>query len=123
MQHTAPQHRQYLSYDGFGFGTPSQRQKQYRQIRAVQAADNVLQHRIAKVTADEKALWDKSVTKYKHKIKTKYGFERLVEDLIQESMSKGEFSNLSGCGKPLRNHENRNPFVDYTTHKINEVSN
>lgn len=122
MQHTAPQHRQYLSY-GYGFGTPSQRQKQYRQVRAVQAADNVLQHRIAKVTADEKALWDKSATKYKHKIKTKYGFERLVEDLIQESMSKGEFTNLSGCGKPLSRHENRNPFVDYTTHKINEVNN
>lgn len=87
----------------------------------MQAADNVLQHRIAKITAEEKALWDKSATKYKHKIKTKYGLDRLVEDLIQESMSKGEFSNLSGSGKPLRKHENRNPFVDFTTHKINEV--
>lgn len=81
----------------------------------------MLQHRISKVTADEKVLWDKSSAQYKHKIKTQYGFDRLVEDLIQESMSKGEFSNLSGCGKPLCKHENRNPFVDYTTHKINEV--
>lgn len=71
LQHTAPQHRQYLSYDGIGFGTPFQRQKQYRQIRAIQAADNVMQHRITKITAEEKALWDKSATKYKHKIKTR----------------------------------------------------
>ena len=28
--------------------------------------------------------------------------DRLVEDLIQEAMSKGEFSNLPGSGKPLK---------------------
>lgn len=56
----------------------------------------------------------------KHDIKTKYGFDRLVEDLIQESMSKGEFENLSGKGKPLKD-QNRNPYVDFTTHKLNEV--
>lgn len=56
----------------------------------------------------------------KHDIKTKYGFDRLVEDLIQESMSKGEFENLSGKGKPLQD-QNRNPYVDFTTHKLNEV--
>lgn len=56
----------------------------------------------------------------KHDIKTKYGFDRLVEDLIQESMSKGEFDNLSGKGKPLKD-QNANPYVDFTTHKLNEV--
>lgn len=53
----------------------------------------------------------------------RYGIERLVEDLIQESMSKGEFNNLSGCGKPLQKQDNKNPYVDFTTHKINEVIN
>jgi len=28
--------------------------------------------------------------------------DRLVEDLIKEAMSKGEFKNLSGSGKPLK---------------------
>lgn len=60
-------------------------------------------------------------TPLKHKIKTKYGFDRLVEDLIQESMSKGEFSNLPGSGKPLSLHQNQNPYVDFVTHKLNEV--
>lgn len=45
-----------------------------------------------------------------------------MEDLIQESMSKGEFSNLSGVGKPLKSLENRNPYVDLVTHKLNEVN-
>lgn len=47
--------------------------------------------------------------------------ERVVEDLIQESMAKGEFDNLPNAGKPLQ-HDNYNPFVDIATHKLNQVS-
>jgi len=119
IKHTAPQHRQYLSFGGIGSGNPFQREKQYTKVRAMQAAESVYNHRISKVTADEKALMEKAPLK--HKYKTKYGFERLVEDLIQESMSKGEFSNLKNTGKPLPSHENRNPYVDFITHKLNEV--
>lgn len=36
-------------------------------------------------------------------------------------MSKGEFNNLKGSGKPLPSYQNRNPYVDFVTHKINEV--
>ncbi|XP_026492130.2 dnaJ homolog subfamily C member 28 [Vanessa tameamea] len=119
IRHTAPQHRQYLSFDGVGHGTPFQREKQWTQERAQRAANNVMEHRIAKAVASENTLMKKGSTK-KHDIKTKYGFDRLVEDLIQESMSKGEFENLSGKGKPLKD-QNRNPYVDFTTHKLNEV--
>lgn len=38
-------------------------------------------------------------------------------------MSKGEFSNLSGTGKPLPQHQNTNPYVDFVTHKLNQVCN
>lgn len=80
-----------------------------------------MEHRISKAVASENTLMKKGQQyEKKHDIKTKYGFDRLVEDLIQESMSKGEFENLSGKGKPL-NTENRNPYVDFTTHKLNEV--
>lgn len=44
----------------------------------------------------------------------------MVEDLIQESMAKGEFSNLKGSGKPLQ-YQNHNPYVDTVTQKINQV--
>lgn len=50
------------------------------------------------------------------------GIERLVEDMIQESMAKGDFKNLKGSGKPLSHDSvNQNPFIDFTTHKLNQV--
>lgn len=41
--------------------------------------------------------------------------------MIQDSMSKGEFKNLPGFGKPLPDNELRNPYVDFVTHRLNEV--
>ncbi|KAL3059908.1 hypothetical protein OYC64_014498 [Pagothenia borchgrevinki] len=40
--------------------------------------------------------------------------ERLVEDMIQESMARGDFRNLSGAGKPLNKFE-YNPYADPMT--------
>lgn len=56
-----------------------------------------------------------------HAIKTKYGFDRVVEDLIQEAMSKGQFDNLEGKGRPLSHAQSQNPYVDFTQHKINKI--
>lgn len=56
-----------------------------------------------------------------HAIKTKYGFDRVVEDLIQEAMSKGQFDKLEGFGKPLSHIQSQNPYVDFTEHKINKI--
>lgn len=56
-----------------------------------------------------------------HAIKTKYGFDRVVEDLIQEAMSKGQFDKLEGSGKPLSHAQSQNPYVDFTQHKINKI--
>ena len=46
--------------------------------------------------------------------------ERMVEDLIQESMKRGDFNDLPGQGKPLTYSEH-NPFVDTTTHNLNKI--
>ncbi|XP_053672387.1 dnaJ homolog subfamily C member 28 [Anopheles nili] len=121
IKHTAPQHRQYLSFDGVGFGTPSQRQKQYQVVRAAKAQERVLEHRLSKAQASEAALMKKGEYFKKHEIKTKYGYDRVVEDLIQEAMSRGDFTNLSGFGKPLPDHQSQNPYVDFTTHKMNKI--
>ncbi|XP_055612760.1 dnaJ homolog subfamily C member 28 [Uranotaenia lowii] len=121
IRHTAPQHRQYLSFDGVGSGTPAQRQKQYQVVRAQRAQERVLEHRLSKAQASETALMKKGDYFKKHEIKTKYGVDRVVEDLIQEAMSRGDFSNLSGFGKPLPDHQSQNPYVDFTTHKINKI--
>lgn len=41
--------------------------------------------------------------------------------MIQEAISKGDFNNLSGYGKPLSQSQTQNPYVDFTQHKINKI--
>ncbi|XP_063699255.1 dnaJ homolog subfamily C member 28 [Culicoides brevitarsis] len=121
IRHTAPQHRQYLSYEGIGSGTLAQRERQYQQYKAVKAQGRVLEFRVQKAQATEGAVVKKGEFYKKHAIKTKYGFDRVVEDLIQEAMSRGDFQNLKGVGKPLDNVQSQNPYVDFTTHKLNKI--
>uniref|UniRef100_T1GRS6 J domain-containing protein n=1 Tax=Megaselia scalaris TaxID=36166 RepID=T1GRS6_MEGSC len=77
IRHTAPQHRQYLSFEGMGVGNPFQREKQYQQIKAMKAQERVLSHRIEKSQADEKSIMKKGSFYKNHAIKTKYGFDRV----------------------------------------------
>jgi DnaJ homolog subfamily C member 28 len=36
-------------------------------------------------------------------------------------MNKGDFNNLSGAGKPLKNLQSQNPYTDFTTEKMNKI--
>ena len=124
IQHTAPQHRQYLSNEGFGFGNPFQRQKQYQKFRAIKATESVIDHTVDKLSAKyetQLAVQDGKNAKKAKKHTTKNAMERLVEDLIAESMAKGDFDNLSGAGKPLPERVIYNPYEDFTTHKMNQI--
>ncbi|KAF6213920.1 hypothetical protein GE061_011646 [Apolygus lucorum] len=122
IKHTAPQHRQYLSHHGYGMGTPFQRDKQFAQHRASQAAQRVTEYKVSRITNETSTELQKKQEKSKVKdIRTGFGMERLVEDLIQESMTRGEFDNLGGKGKPLQSRTAHNPYVDFVTHKMNEV--
>ncbi|XP_072317180.1 dnaJ homolog subfamily C member 28 [Eucyclogobius newberryi] len=116
-------YRHYLSYEGLGSGTPSQRERQYRQIRADRASDEVLNYRQKeheKAAAEEGALVERDMCQRSRKIKITQAVERLVEDLIQESMARGDFRNLSGAGKPLNKFQH-NPFADPMTHNLNRI--
>ncbi|KAK8741577.1 hypothetical protein OTU49_002280 [Cherax quadricarinatus] len=121
IKHTAPQHRQYLSYEGIGIGTPSQRQKQYTSYQALRASSNIMDYKVKKVSSQypEMSMITKDRAAAK-KIRTRYGIDRIVDDMIQEAMAKGEFDNLSNAGKPLV-QQNFNPYVDTVTHKLNQV--
>ncbi|XP_078416333.1 dnaJ homolog subfamily C member 28 [Cetorhinus maximus] len=121
FKHIAPQHRQYLSFEGIGAGTPSQREKQYRKFRMNRATDQVLDYRKQKLQHQEleNTMMVKDVQQSK-KIKITQAVERLVEDLIQESMAKGEFDNLSGKGKPLQKFS-QYPYIDPMTHNLNRI--
>ncbi|NXW49988.1 DJC28 protein, partial [Nyctiprogne leucopyga] len=118
----APQHRHYLSFEGVGFGTPSQREKQYMQFRVDRATEQVLEYRKQRLEG-QYAVTDlmkaKDVRQSK-KVKITQAVERLVEDLIQESMAKGDFDNLSGKGKPLQKFSDC-PHIDPMTHNLNRI--
>ncbi|ESO84532.1 hypothetical protein LOTGIDRAFT_94551, partial [Lottia gigantea] len=120
IKHTAPQHRQYLSHEGIGFGTPSQRSKQYNSYRVWRAASNIQEHRIEKLAHQTESALVVKDKKEAKKVKISNAIERVVEDLIQESMNKGDFENLTGSGKPLE-YVDRNPLVDSTTHNLNKI--
>ncbi|KAM8826408.1 dnaJ homolog subfamily C member 28 [Synchiropus picturatus] len=119
----APQHRHYLSYEGVGSGTPSQRERQYQQFRVDRASEQVLNYRQReheRAAAAEGALVERDMRQRSRKIKITQAVERLVEDLIQESMARGDFRNLSGAGKPLNKFEH-NPYADPMTHNLNRI--
>ncbi|XP_051869748.1 dnaJ homolog subfamily C member 28 [Pristis pectinata] len=120
-KYLAPQHRQYLNFEGIGIGTPSQREKQYRKFRVNRATDQVLDYRKQKLQAQdlENTMMVKDVQQSK-KTKITQAVERLVEDLIQESMAKGDFDNLSGKGKPLQKFS-QYPYIDPMTHNLNRI--
>lgn len=106
---------------GFGFGTPAQRQRQYQKKRAIEASETVYEHRVGKVVGQAE---DRLVTLERKRVKkqqVRNQIERLVEDLIQESISKGDFDNLAGKGQPLPNKVDYNPYTDFTTHKMNQI--
>ncbi|KAJ7428250.1 DnaJ subfamily C member 28 [Willisornis vidua] len=116
------QHRHYLSFEGVGIGTPSQREKQYMQFRVDRATEQVLeyrQHRLGGSYAGNDLLRARDVRESK-KVKITQAVERLVEDLIQESMAKGDFDNLRGKGKPLQKFSDC-PHIDPMTHNLNRI--
>ncbi|KFP87319.1 DnaJ subfamily C member 28, partial [Acanthisitta chloris] len=115
-------HRHYLSFEGVGIGTPSQREKQYMQFRVDRATEQVLEYRQQRLEnqyAGTDLRTAKDVRESK-KVKITQAVERLVEDLIQESMAKGDFDNLRGKGKPLKKFSGY-LHIDPMTHNINRI--
>lgn len=102
-------------------GTPSQREKQYRQFRADRATEQVMEYRKQKLQSQ---YFTDSVTvkdvRHSKERKITQAIERLVEDLIQESMAKGDFDNLSGKGKPLKKFSGCS-YIDPMTHNLNRI--
>uniref|UniRef100_A0A8C5RXE6 DnaJ heat shock protein family (Hsp40) member C28 n=1 Tax=Laticauda laticaudata TaxID=8630 RepID=A0A8C5RXE6_LATLA len=122
LKSKAVQHRQYLNFEGIGFGTPSQRERQYIQFRVDRASEQIMEYRQRQMDR-ELAMGEVMLAKdlkQSKKAKITQAIERLVEDLIQESMAKGDFDNLSGKGKPLRKFSDC-PHIDPMTHNLNRI--
>lgn len=56
---------------GVGFGTPSKRERQYKQVRVSQATESVFEHRKRKYGNDESALMTKDMAQAR-KIKIRW---------------------------------------------------
>lgn len=124
INHTAPQHRQYLSHDGIGAGNPFQRARQHKAYRVSQVKNAIQEYKIEALTREEDQPVTSLVAREKKAIKkqvVKQHMDRLVEDLIQESISKGEFDNLPLAGKPLPERVEYDPYSDFTTLKMNQI--
>merc|ERR1712241_821198 len=87
----------------------------------MRASENVHAHNVAKLTSKYETRLAEQERKTTKKHHTRNAMDRLVEDLIQESMSKGDFDNLSGSGKPLPQRVIYNPYEDFTTYKVNQI--
>ncbi|XP_006001534.1 dnaJ homolog subfamily C member 28 [Latimeria chalumnae] len=120
-KYRAPQHRQYLSFEGIGFGTPIQRERQYQKFRVDRASEEVMEYRKRKLESQptDSTMMVKDI-RHSKKVKITQAIDRLVEDLIQESMARGDFNNLSGRGKPLGKFSGCQ-FIDPMTHNLNRI--
>lgn len=127
------QHRHYLEYNADGSGsTVSQRHKAHQQQKYVSATDAMFEHNVRKhlenkeetslAAIDKQQQETNSDIGYTRRQKFSKGMDRLVNDLILESMSRGEFNNLPGAGKPLPQlREPPNPVLDRTTERLNQI--
>ena len=127
------QHRQYLEYTAGASGnTIYQRHKAHQQQKYASANEAMFEHNVQKhlenkeetslATVDKKQRDANSDIDYTRRQKFTKGMDRLVNDLILESMSRGEFNNLPGVGKPLPQlQEPENPVLDRTTERLNQI--
>lgn len=92
------QSRRYLNYAVVGVGTlcVSQCHKLQSKSCSIHTTETLLKQ---KSSGKRDARLEK--TSLKQKVGSKFGLEKTVEDLIQQSMSTGEFKEFSGFGKPL----------------------
>ncbi len=114
-------HRHYLSYD-VGVGPISQRQKAHAQQRVGQAMDSVFEQQFRKALENPDV---KEIAPYENgrKVpggKTTKSIQRIANEIIYDSMQRGEFDKLSGHGKPLK-LDPINPVLDNVEQKINKM--
>lgn len=112
--------RHFLSHDDVGPGTFSQREKAYTQVRLNQARDSVFEKKFhdALINDECKAVGPHTGEPWPKSTKVTNSLQRLANEAIRDSIKKGEFSNLSGHGRPMEKTW-ENPVLDNMEQKIN----
>lgn len=118
-------HRHYLTHDR-GRGTVLERQKYSDQHRLSQAIDSVFQKKFEKALENPN---DKEVGRYtggdpwlKESSRSwiTHSIERIADDQIREAMARGDFANIQGSGKPIKDTHS-NVGLDHTSYQLNKM--
>lgn len=110
-------HRQYLQYDGVGPGTPSQRQRAHMQIRLDQGRESVFEKRFQDALIDKDTKEVGLYSPWPKSMQTTNNLERIANEMIRESIKRGEFSNLPRHGRPIEDTWD-NPVLSTMEQKI-----
>lgn len=111
-------HRRYLQYDGVGQGTTSQRQRAHTQLRLNQSRDSVFDKQFQNALMNNDAKEVGLYSPWPQSTKVTNNLERIANEMIRDSIKRGEFSNLPGHGRPIeRTYEN--PVLSTMEQKVN----
>lgn len=114
-------HRRYLNHDNVRPGvTYSQREKEYTQLRLDQARDSVFEKKFqdALVNNEAKEVGFYSGNPWPKSTQVTNPLERIANEMIRDSIKRGEFSNLPGQGRPIESGWD-NPVLSTIEQKVN----
>lgn len=120
-RHKRIAHRQYLEYDGVGPGTYSQRQSAHSRVRLDQSRESVFERKFQEALADNnsKEVGPHSALPPKGTMTTN-AFQMIANEMIRDSIKRGEFSNLRGRGRPMEEAW-ENPVLSTMEQKLNSI--
>ena len=117
-KHRRVAHRSYLQYDGVGTGTVSEREKAYNQQRFNQARDSVFDKKFQNALINNDSKEVELYSAWPQSTKVTNSLERIANEMIRDSIRRGEFSDLPGRGQPLKETLS-NPVLTTMEEKIN----
>ena len=144
-EHTIAAHRRYLNFEGVGYGSTSQRQRQYAIHKLERAFDRVSEYRAnklfdeaataheverkkGKVTEEEERSYEvaKVAMRHQRQAKRKATEARKVEEMIDAAMQEwaAEAPTLSAYGRPFTSSElmtGAGSSQDVLTQRLNKI--
>jgi DnaJ family protein C protein 28 len=113
-------HRHYLQYDGVGPGTLSERQRAYAQVRLDQSRESVFEKRFQDALIDKDTKEVGAYSPWPKSTQATNNLERIANEMIRDSIKRGEFSDLPGQGQPMEATLD-NPFLSTMEQKISSM--
>lgn len=134
--HTPLVHRRYINLDGVGPGTSAERARRAKMVRIDGVTESLRQSRIdaraetnsstgsptlrSGATAMESIPEKDSRSARRSRSRPTMDIERKALEAIDEAYRQGQFDNLPGAGKPLKELD-ESPLLDRTAARFNQI--